>query len=241
MRTTRIIRKGKLKREREKILIIYRLIVTFMSVSCLAACGAREVRVAPIFEFPTPLVEQLPVNMGVYYSENFRNFVYYESTDAQGIDDTSIEMGAAQISLFEKLLPSVFTQVQVLERGEPASSRANLDAILVPQIVDVEYSVPQTSKAKIYEVWIKYKFDLLAPDGSTIAAWTMPAYGKTPTALLKSSSDAINLAAVMALRDCGAAFVTGFSKVPEVAQWLDASIGDAAPENGINHEEVSYE
>lgn len=241
MRSTQIIRMQKDGPARVTISRMCRLIFAGTALACLAACGATEVQVAPVFEFPTPLVEPLPVHMGVYYSENFRNFTYYESKDEQGIDDTSIKMGEAQISLFEKILPSVFEQVQVLERGESASSRAHLDAVLVPQIIDVEYSVPQTNKAKIYEVWIKYKFDLLALDGSSIASWTMPAYGKTPTALLKSSKEAINLASVMALRDCGAAFITGFTRVPEVAQWLDTSIGNAAPADRIKQEEVSYE
>ena len=219
----------------------YRLIVTCIFVACLAACGATQVVVSPILEFPTPLVEPIPVHMGVYYPQNFRNFVYDESKDVQGADDTSIDLGSAQVSLFERILPSVFTQVRVLERGEPASLRAGLDAILVPRVADVEYSVPLTSKAKIYEVWIKYQFDLLAPDGSTIAIWTMPVYGKTPTAFLKSSKEAINLASVMALRDCGAAFVTGFSRVPEVAQWLDNTIGSTSGENQFNHQEISNE
>jgi hypothetical protein len=204
--------------------------VTLVILACLTACSSTRVQVSPILEFPTPLVEPLPVNMGVYYPEVFRNFVYDESQDSQGADDTVIELGKAQVSLFERILPAVFTEVRVVERGEPASMRADLDAILVPQIVDVEYSVPRTSKAKIYEVWIKYQFDLLAPDGSTIANWTMPVYGKTPTAFLKSNEDAINLASLMALRDCGAAFITGFTRVPEVAQWLDRSIGNASPD-----------
>jgi len=241
MHAAQIIRKEQPGQGRVTILRICRLIFTGTAVACLTACGATEVQVAPIFEFPTPLVEPLPVHLGVYYSENFSNFTYYESKDKQGIDDTSIKMGEAQISLFEKILPAVFEQVQVLQRGEPASSRAHLDAVLVPQIIDVEYAVPQTNKAKIYEVWIKYKFDLLAPDGSSIATWTMPAYGKTPTALLKSSKEAINLASVMALRDCGAAFITGFTRVPEVAQWLDTSIGNAAPAGRTEQGEVSYE
>jgi hypothetical protein len=48
----------------------------------------------------------------------------------------------------------------------------------------------------------------------------MTAYGKTPTAFLQSDEAAVNLAAVVALRDAGAHFVTSFQRVPEVAQWL---------------------
>ena len=218
-----------------------RLAVTLVFVACLAACGASQVIVSPILDLPTPLVEPLPVQIGVYYSQSFRNFVYDESKDSQGVDDTSIHLGNAQISMFDRVFAAYFSRAQILERGEPASKRAGLDAVLVPQVVDVEYSVPRTSKAKIYEVWIKYQFDLLARDGSTIATWTMPVYGKTPTALLKSNDEAINLAAMMALRDSGAAFITGFSKVPEVAQWLDRSIGGASGENHSENEVVNNE
>jgi len=217
--------------DRERIMETCRMIVTLLSVACLAACASPTVQVSPIFDFPTPLVEPLPVRVGVYYAEEFRNFVYDESQDEQGADESIIELGKAQVSLFERVLPSVFAQVKVLEQAERSNLPADLDAILLPYVADVEYSVPRVSKAKIYEVWIKYQFELLAPDGSTIANWTMPAYGKTPTAFLKSSKQAINLASVMALRDSGAAFITGFPRVPEVAQWLDRTDSSATRES----------
>ena len=47
------------------------------------------------------------------------------------------------------------------------------------------------------------------------------AYGKTPTAFMQSDSDAVNLAAVMALRDAGAHFITSFVRVPGVMSWLE--------------------
>jgi hypothetical protein len=218
-----------------------RLVLTLVFSAGLAACGANQVIVSPILDFPTPLVEPIPVHIGVYYSQSFSNFVYDESKDSQGVDDTSIHLGQAQVSMFDRVLTAYFSKVQVLERGEPASKRAGLDAVLVPQVVDVEYSVPRTSKAKIYEVWIKYQFDLLTPDGTTIAKWTMPVYGKTPTAFLKSNDEAINLASMMALRDSGAAFITGFSRVPEVAQWLDSSIGGSDQGSQVNQGGISNE
>jgi hypothetical protein len=189
----------------------------------LFACSSANVKVSPILEFPTPLVEPLPLKIGVYYTDEFQNYVYDESQDAQGADETVIDLGNAQISLFERVLPSVFTQVEVLDELDRSALPGGLDAILVPAVVEVEFSAPRYSNAKIYEVWIKYEFELIAPNGSTIAKWPMPAYGKTPTAFLKSSKQALNLASLMALRDCGAAFITGFPRVPEVARWIDRS------------------
>ena len=54
-----------------------------------------------------------------------------------------------------------------------------------------------------------------------LAAWPITAYGKTPTAFLQTDEEAVNLAAVVALRDAGAHFVTSFGTTPDVAVWLD--------------------
>ena len=54
-----------------------------------------------------------------------------------------------------------------------------------------------------------------------LAQWPITAYGKTPTAFLQSDEEAVNLAAVVALRDAGAHFITTFGRTPEVAAWLD--------------------
>jgi hypothetical protein len=67
---------------------------------------------------------------------------------------------------------------------------------------------------------MRYRFELVTRQGQTIAEWTMPAYGKTPTAFLRSDEAAVNLAAVMALRDAGANFAVTFQRIPEVAAWL---------------------
>jgi len=58
-------------------------------------------------------------------------------------------------------------------------------------------------------------------NGDEIANWTMTSYGKTPTAFMRSDTGAVNLAAVMALRDAGANFATNFARVPDVQNWLE--------------------
>jgi hypothetical protein len=187
----------------------------------LAACQGGDVQVKPVRDFPTPLVEPLPARLGVYYPPEFRNFVYKEAEDEQGAGEKAIDMGAAQLDMFNKLLGSFFIRAEEVRQETPGSLPPGLDALLVPEIIDFEFSIPHLSKANVYEVWMKYRFRLLAGDGTLIADWTMPAYGKTPTAFLTSAQEALNLASVMALRDCGAGFITGFTRVPEVAAWLD--------------------
>ena len=197
-------------------------------VYALAGCEST-VQVQPLQNFPRPLVDPIPARIGVYYSEQFRNYRYDETADEQGVDELVVQLGAGQMSLFRQLLPSLFREVTELETLDRDQLPAGVDAVLVPEVVDFEYSVPRTSKAKVYEVWIKYQFELLAPDSTAIATWTMPAYGKTPTAMLTSDAQALSLASLMALRDAGAALVTGFPAVPEVQQWLHQLGGGAVP------------
>ena len=67
---------------------------------------------------------------------------------------------------------------------------------------------------------MRYRFQMMTTGGEQIAEWTMTSYGKTPTAFMQSDEGAVNLAAVMALRDAGANFATNFTRVPEVQDWL---------------------
>jgi len=204
---------------------VLRFLALLALAAALAGCQATRVDVQPLLDFPHPLVAPLPAHIGVYYSEQFRQYRYDETADEQGMSNMVVELGAGQMSLFTQLLPHLFHRVTELESLDRAHPPAGLDAVLVPEVVDFEYSVPRTSKAKVYEVWIKYQFELLGPDSTTIATWTMPAYGKTPTAMLTSDAQALSLASLVALRDAGAALVTGLPQVPGVQQWL-RQVGD---------------
>ena len=92
--------------------------------------------------------------------------------------------------------------------------------MLIPHVDELQYAIPAHTSVKVYEIWMRYRFELVTTSGEPIAEWTMTAYGKTPTAFLQSDQGAVNLAAVMALRDAGANFATNFTRVPAVQEWL---------------------
>ena len=111
----------------------------------------------------------------------------------------------------------------LLVRGAPGSGQMNqaVYAVLIPHVDELQYSIPAHTNVKVYEIWMRYRMELVTPSGDPIAEWMMTAYGKTPTAFLRSDQAAVNLAAVVALRDAGANFATGFTKVPAVRDWLE--------------------
>ncbi|MGI9286022.1 MAG: hypothetical protein ACR2P1_11585 [Pseudomonadales bacterium] len=113
-----------------------------------------------------------------------------------------------------------FTSVKTVDADTLATPSDEFDLLLVPEVLEFQFSTPRITKVNVYEIWIKYQFSLQAADGEEIATWIVPVYGKTPTKFLKSKDAAVNLATLVALRDCGAAFITGFPRVPEVRNLL---------------------
>ena len=112
-------------------------------------------------------------------------------------------------------------------KGKPGPGQMNpvVDAVVIPEIAELQYAIPAHTNVKVYEIWMRYHLQLVTTGGDPIADWTMPAYGKTPTAFLQSDQEAVNLAAVMALRDAGANFATSFPRVPAVEAWLQERAG----------------
>jgi hypothetical protein len=185
----------------------------------LSACGANEVIVEG--EFPKPVMTPLPLTIGVWYPDEFRN---HEFTDiAKTPQDSSwvVKTGDAQVAMWNVLLAGMFQNV-VEMKAAPGTGSMNqaVNAVLIPEIDELQYAIPTQTHVKVYEIWMRYRFKLVDLDGELIAEWMMTAYGKTPTAFLRSDTAAVNMAAVMALRDAGANFVLSFSRTPELSEWF---------------------
>lgn len=128
-----------------------------------------------------------------------------------------IALGTAQTPLLSNVLKAQFASVQLHEQREIGDA----DLLLQPEVVEFQYSSPKLTKLKVYEVWIKYRFNFYDRDDEAVMRWVVPVYGKTPTAFLKSDAEAFEAAAEVALRDLGAAFVTGLPRQAAFQQWLE--------------------
>jgi hypothetical protein len=162
----------------------------------------------------------------------------YDEAKGRRESDWLVKTGPAQVKFWNTLLNGMFEKVVTLTDDETLHQwEDELDAVLVPSLDDLQYAIPLHTNVKVYEIWMRYRFRLVDPatihdheDGSLtyhpaehIADWSLTAYGKTPTAFLVTDEEAVNTAAVVALRDAGANFVTSFQRVPDIAMWLSAS------------------
>lgn len=196
-------------------------LLALLSALLLSAC-ANEVVVKG--SFPEPVLEKLPYTLGVYYDPEFRNHEFFDEATSREESNWLVRTGDAQIEMYNTLLPGMFEKVVFLnelprrDRVEAVTGQ-RLDAVLVPHVAELQYSIPSHTKINVFEIWMRYRYELYNPAGELVADWTMTSYGKTPTAFLQSAEAAVNLAAVVALRDAGANFAMNFSIVPEVKVW----------------------
>jgi len=196
-----------------------RLALTLLMLVLLSACGPANVVVEGTF--PEPLMEPLPLTMGIWYGEDFANHEFFDEAKSREESSWIVKTGAAQVQMWDKLLEGMFVDL-VHMKGRPGPGQMNqvVDAVLIPHVVELQYAIPAHTNVKVYEIWMRYRFEMVTPGGKPITEWTMSSYGKTPTAFMQSDKGAVNLAAVMALRDAGANFATNFTRVPAVQEWL---------------------
>ncbi len=213
-----------LGRKAQRLLMLIILLV-------LAACTSREVIVEGTF--PTPLVDPVPVSVGVLFTQEFKEHELVDDATGRGEVSWRVSTGTAQVEFWSTLFPAFFQNVVFIESYADLQAY-DVDAVLIPQVADVQYAIPLYTNVKVYEIWMRYNLALAEPEqiideeNATIslenmqpfAEWPLTSYGKTPTAFMQSDIDAVNLAAVMALRDAGANFITSFPRVPGVMDWI---------------------
>jgi hypothetical protein len=202
----------------------------------LAACTAKEVVVGGN-DFPSPVLEKMPLTVGIAYPPAFAQHEFFDEAKGRAESDWLVKTGDAQVKFWNTMLGGMFEQTVRIDSDATLHEwEDKLDIVLVPTIEDLQYTIPLHTNVKVYEIWMRYRFRLVKPsdihehtDGSLtyhpeehIADWSFTGYGKTPTAFLQSDEEAVNLAARVALRDAGANFATTFAGVPEVSAWLNA-------------------
>jgi hypothetical protein len=195
------------------------LLAVVVLIGLLAGCGPAKVVVQG--NFPPPLIEPLPLTLGVWYGDDFARHEFFDKAKSRGESSWVVNTGEAQVQMWDSLLAGMFENVIHLKnKPGPGQSNSSIDGVLIPHVEELQYTIPTHTHVKVYEIWMRYQFELVTTSGETVAEWSMASYGKTPTAFLQSDQEAVNLAAVMALRDAGANFATHFTRVPSLQAWL---------------------
>lgn len=197
-------------------------LLAVLAGTCLTGCGGSEVIVESTF--PTPLIEPLPVSMGVVIPDELYNFIYTEDIPDQSL--WTIALGDANVAMLGPLFDGMFRETRTIESLARAAGDASLDGVIEPRLEKFEFDVPTGERDEFVEVWLQYQITVYEPDGATVIQWPVSGYGKSE--LVRDPEDAVQRAAVVAMREAGATISTKFSEQPQVKAWL-GGIGHAAP------------
>ena len=153
--------------------------------------------------FPAPLVERMPLEIGVYYDDAFRNY-FYEQSIHHG-PTWHINLGEPNVQLFDQVLAGMFEDVVMVDDPDTMTEAIpGIDGILKPEIEEFALLSPVDSGLGFFSVSIKYRLNLYNPDGSFATSLVFTAYGKNRVEGL-SQEDDLKDAIMIALRDAAAA------------------------------------
>ena len=204
----------------------------FLAAALLAGCGGASVKLHNP-TIPEPLMDRIPLAVAARFPESFNNFVHEEQVI--GKEKWTIDLGQSNRLLFTQLFGAMFSDFSVINQETDARDLP-IDALIEPSIDAFEFSVPSQSQTDDFAVWIRYRIKIFDSSGTQIANWPIAAYGKSQTTTF-GGSEALQRAAVLAMRDAAALIIlqmdkaTGISKLSETRAQQDVPPESALPED----------
>ena len=185
-----------------------------IAMAFLFGCTGANVVVETVV--PSPLVDRLPVRVGVFFDESLKGYVHQETLEDHG--NFRIELGSVQVPVFERVFDALFEETVTLSTMEAGDG---VEAVIVPVFEELQFAIPAQTRSQFFEVWIKYRIDVYDPGGELLAQWPLPAYGKSNERnfgfMEDSKGSGLTEASVRALRDAAARLSFYFPRVPEIA------------------------
>lgn len=189
----------------------------------LAGCGSSVKFQAPTI--PAPLLEKIPISVGLRMPENFEHFVHEEKVF--GREQWTIDLGRSNAALFEQLFAHMFANVTVIG-PEDDPELLPLDALIEASIDAFEFSTPDQSNTDAFAVWIRYRLRVYDQAGDLVSNWPVSAYGKSQTTTI-GKTDALRRAAVLAMRDAAALVIMKFDNVTQISSLAGKSAAASKP------------
>ena len=158
----------------------------------MAGCGGT-VSLSP--NFPTPMVQRLPLTAQVQYPPSLREYSHIE--EAMDTTRWTIDLGRPTVRMLNSVLGASLQLVPADAAG-PAP-----DLIIEAEILRFEFGVPGRSKVDVPAAWIEFDVRITGGDGAPLTTLKIPGYGegsRKSGGLGRSLSEA----AEYALRDAGA-------------------------------------
>jgi hypothetical protein len=162
--------------------------------------------------------------MGIIIPDELYNYIYTEDIPEQSL--WTIALGDANVAMLEPLFKRMFRETREVDAVPVPGGDSTLDGVIVPKLDKFEFDVPIGERDEFVEVWMQYQITVYEPDGATVLQWPVSGYGKSE--LLRDQEDAVQRAAIVAMREAGATISTKFSEQPQIKEWLGGKGYDRA-------------
>jgi hypothetical protein len=195
-----------------------------MALALLAGCTGTKL--ATQAQLPTPLVDKVPARVGIYYSKEFREYVYKETRSEI---DYEITLGPAHVQNLDWLLNAMFSEVvKVEDPTKVADIKPPLVMVLEPHFEEYSFLSPKDVAGEAFIVTIRYLLTLYDGTGARVDAFTFTGYGREKARTL-ASKEPLKIATQRAMRDAGAKFAVEFPDQESVRLLLNNPLGFSAP------------
>lgn len=181
-------------------------------VACLAVAGCGAVEVKPAVTIPRALIKPLDMNVGVYYSPEYRKF---EHRETRWGSDWKIALGEEHVRMTDNLFAQAFTKTTRLDKFPTEGASAPVKAIIEPRIEQYSFITPRDTGGEFYAVTIKYRLNLDTPAGAPIDSYQFTGYGTAMSGGM-STEKPMMAATIIAMRDAAAKFLVQFPEQPSV-------------------------
>ena len=193
-------------------------IIVLCNLGIVCAGCTKSVPVAD--SFPSPVIEPMPLDVGLHYNDSLQEFAHNKAVTAG--TKYQVELGPSHLKLFDRLFGSMFQNVMPVHDVESASLNAHdIDAIIEPTIDEYVFNTPDDNGTDYYEVSIRYQISVYSPSGELLTSWPVTGYGKSRSSKFKSGQ-AVGKATTEAMRDAAAFMAIEFREVPEVKRLMSS-------------------
>jgi hypothetical protein len=201
----------------------YRPALAALLVGLLSACTTTKLETKA--QLPPPLIEQLPVRVGVYYSKEFREYVHKET---RANIDYEVNLGPAHVTNLNWLLKAMFRDVvEVDDPTRVAGIAPPLILVLEPKFEEYSFLTPKDVAGEAFIVTIRYLLTLYDGAGTRVDSFTFTGYGRERAHTL-ASKEPLAVATQRAMRDAGAKVAVELTDQDSVRLLLH-SVGSPLP------------
>ncbi|MFK8016670.1 MAG: hypothetical protein AB8G17_14650 [Gammaproteobacteria bacterium] len=196
-----------------------RFFCALAALTLLSACaGTKQYIVDVEGSIPPPLVDPLPLDVAVHYSQAFGD--YTTNQESLSGDTWRVAFKGLQQNYVHSMLSSAFDSVTIVDSAKPDPA-GGYDLLIVPRVENFSFLTPAESGSKFFAVSMRHMFDILAPNGNDFGPWEINSYGRSRSSFGSNVRALASEACLDAMRDLATSIVVGIPEEVANREFID--------------------